>query len=204
MSLGQPCVHCAASAAQEAAAQCPQWLTCGSAPLPKSAGSDVHSDRSPADDNLRRLGYPQQASVELQYLVFRPLGTHGCSPAQVYERKSRLQQRRRSTQRYKGPFTYWDLHDFAALVVVAACLSYCGFKLGVRRGSQAPAVALGVAISRNRRLALGYRIADVGSLSSKLACTLLPHQRLALVMSTMISRKQATRRVPCISHGHRR
>jgi len=60
-------------------------------------------------------------------------------PAQVYERKSRLQQRRRSTQRYNGPFTYWDLHDFAALVVVAACLSYCGFKLGVRRGSQAPA-----------------------------------------------------------------
>ena len=110
-------------------------------------------DRSP---QLSRLGVSQQRTFHYLQIGHDGAAAEGmlchrdvcvincsrfdpsCSPAQVYDRKSRLQQRRRSTQRYKGPFTYWDLHDFAALVVVAACLSYCGFKLGVRRGSQAP------------------------------------------------------------------
>ena len=51
---------------------------------------------------------------------------------QVYDRVSRVRKQRRATQQYHGPFTYWDMADFAALAVVAAALSVCGFRLGVR------------------------------------------------------------------------
>ena len=53
---------------------------------------------------------------------------------QVYDRASRIKPRRRRTERYGrlGPFTYWDLHDFAALLMSALAFLYGGFWFGVR------------------------------------------------------------------------
>ena len=59
---------------------------------------------------------------------------------QVYDRTSRIKPKRRRTEKYGplGPFTYWDLHDFAALLGGAAAFLYGGFRAGVRLVPEPP------------------------------------------------------------------
>jgi len=52
--------------------------------------------------------------------------------SQVYDRATRIKPYRRRTERYHGPFTYWDLHDFAALLMGCIAFLYGGFRVGVR------------------------------------------------------------------------
>jgi len=60
------------------------------------------------------------------------LAQRAVAPLQVYDRATRIKPYRRRTERYHGPFTYWDLHDFAALLMGCIAFLYGGFRVGVR------------------------------------------------------------------------
>jgi hypothetical protein len=50
----------------------------------------------------------------------------------VYDRKTRIGPQKRPVEEFHGIFTYWDVHDFAALVMAALTVVYGGFWAGVR------------------------------------------------------------------------
>ena len=61
--------------------------------------------------------------------------------AQVYDRATRIKPYRRRPERYHGPFTYWDLHDYVALLMGCLAFLYGGFRVGVRSVLSLRAVA---------------------------------------------------------------
>ena len=74
----------------------------------------------------------QLSSVTLRHDMQKACTLPTLGFEQVYDRKTRIKPQKRPIEDFHGIFTYWDVHDFAALLVAALSVVYGSFWAGVR------------------------------------------------------------------------